>query len=637
MVGVVSDESNDLTDHRMMVHYTISIERTKKSAAINSMVYYSDCVLLFSRTRPVHLNEQTANEQIADSLGVLPACQGRESLPLTEHSVHTVQSVDASALLAALLAIQAQHQLFPPATAANPQTVIVGVSGGADSVCLLHLLYQLASVWNLDLHVAHLDHALRADSASDADFVQELAIAWHLPFHRKRLVPGALAAAAGSVETAARQARQQFFARLAISLSPSDQQPIVVLAHHADDQAETLLHHLVRGSGLQGLGGMKLSTNQHVTFVPADSDISAAAQVSTIAENQEVVIQFVRPLLYVRRATILQYLRQQKLAWREDYTNSDQRYTRNYLRHTVLPALTALNPAVVEALGRTATIAADEMSRLAIYDRQQLTALRWPNTNLIAPPIGEAMTAREHASPADDQFVFDLTQLRTLPNATQRALLRQAAALVTPAARELSFAQVTELCGAITQADAGGPHPLLADLMWSVAGATATRPALLSLHRRHLLPFVMGQPLLAEGSTHLLPAVPLGETVRLPLANGWQLTTNSFARSELPADWLQRGQPWQAFFDSAQVGRPILIAPTSGQRFAPLGLHGQHKMLGDFFTDQKIPVALRSRWPLLVDTAAQEILWVCGLRIGHAARITDATRTVLCVTFECMQ
>ena len=584
----------------------------------------------------MHLNEQTANEQIADSLGVLPACQGRESLPLTEHTVHTVQSVDASALFAALLAIQAQHQLFPPATAANPQTVIVGVSGGADSVCLLHLLYQLASVWHLDLHVAHLDHALRADSASDADFVQELATAWHLPFHRKRLVPGALAAAAGSVETAARQARQQFFAQLAMSLTPSDQQPIVALAHHADDQAETILHHLVRGSGLQGLGGMKPSANQHVTLVPAEQQHRVLLlRWSTIAENQEVVIQFVRPLLYVRRATILQYLRQQKLAWREDQTNSDQRYTRNYLRHTVLPALAAVNPAVVEALGRTATIAADEMSRLAIYDRQQLAALQWPNTNLIDLPIGEAMTAQEHASPADDQFVFDLTQLRALPNATQRALLRQAAALVTPAARELSFAQVTELCRAIAQADSGGPHPLLADLMWSVAGATATRPALLSLHRRAVLPFVMGQPLLAEGSTHLLPAVPLGETVRLPLTNGWQLTMTQFPRSELPDDWLQRGQPWQAFFDSAQVGRPILIAPTRGQRFAPLGLHGQHKMLGDFFTDQKIPVALRSRWPLLVDTAAQEILWVCGLRIGHAARITDATRTVLCVTFEC--
>lgn len=580
-----------------------------------------------------------STDRTADALEILQDYQDKGRLPLAEHAT---LSVDALALVKAVAALQTHHALFPTATAANPQVVVVGVSGGADSVCLLHLLRQLASTWHLDLHVAHLDHALRADSASDADFVQSLATTWQLPIHRERLAVDALAAEGGSIETAARQIRHQFLAQLAHSLTPPHQQPMVALAHHADDQAETLLHHLVRGSGLQGLGGMHPVVVHKIEIAPTDSAARPTTQLSSVTERREVVIQIVRPFLYVRRATILQYLRSQKLSWREDQTNLDQRYTRNYLRHTVLPSLRALNPAVVEALGRTATIAADEMARLTRYDQQLLAALQWPKTKLTAATLAQGTLrqgamAEENMTSAGGRIVLDLTQLRALPLATQRALLRQAALLVAPAIRDLNFAQLTSLCHAIAHAESGGPHPLLADLMWSSAGATVTRPVLLSLHHRNVLPFEMGQPLLATEEALLLPIVPLGESAHLPLGNGWQLTVSHVARSELPADWQQRDQPWQAFFDSARVGNPMLTRPSAAQRFAPLGLAGHHKAVGDLFTDQKIPVAWRSTWPLLVNAATQEILWVCGLRPGHVARITAVTSTVICVTFDCEQ
>jgi tRNA(Ile)-lysidine synthetase-like protein len=128
--------------------------------------------------------------------------------------------------------------------------------------------------------------------------------------------------------------------------------------------------------------------------------------------------------------------------------------------------------------------------------------------------------------------------------------------------------------------------------------------------------------------------VALGATARLVLTNGWQLAITHLAHRELPKDWAQPGQPWRAFFDSAMIGRPLLTTPTTGQHFAPLGLAGQHKALGDLFTDRKIPVALRPQWPLLLDAATQEILWVCGVQLGHRARVTATTAQVLCLRFE---
>lgn len=554
----------------------------------------------------------------------------------------------------ALREMQANHGLFPQADAhvsACPQVVIVGVSGGADSVCLLHLLCRLAAEWQLALHVAHLDHALRPDSAADARFVEQLATDWGLPYHAQRLTPGALHAAPGSVETAARRRRYQFLSDVALQQTPHGQQPMVALAHHADDQAETVLHHLVRGSGLQGLSGMRLVTA--LTAPAAESPPTSAEQL-TLAESQPSVIQLVRPLLYVRRTSILHYLRQQQLTWRTDPTNTDEAYTRNYLRHTVLPALARINPAAVEALGRMASLAAEESERLAAYDRALLTTLQIGTTDLPTGPI-----------------VLDLNALRRQTQPTQRALLRMALHDLTlhesvlhdhvSAGHELSLAQLSDLCGLIQRADSGGPHPIVGNLAWSVAGATTDQSARLSLHRHDQLPFPVDHPLLTPGQQLAIPAVKEDEAVQLALGNGWALALQRLPVSAVPADWRSPGQPWRAFLDWEIAADLILTTATAGLSFAPLGMNGQRKSLGNFFTDHKIPVALRSRWPLLVgrcrdmlrqaagprteaavaldpvrknSTArAAEVLWVCGLQLGHPARVTAATTTVLSLRF----
>lgn len=517
--------------------------------------------------------------------------------------------------------VQRRHQLFLTPQSLDKstpqQTVLVGVSGGADSVCLLHILCHLAAEWHLDLHVGHLDHALRPESADDACFVQELARTCSLPFHHHRLEPGTLENAPASLETAARQARRHYLAQLALQITPSGQIPIVALAHHADDQAETVLHHLIRGSGLQGVAGMRPKIEYRVSSLPHSTHTSLKRHsdqqsLSTITEKRALVIHLVRPLLYVCRTTILQYLRAQSLAWREDRTNQDQHYTRNYLRHTVVPALATVNPAVVDAIGRLANLASDEMTRLVWYDQQTLAKV-------------QLSTDAEQA----ERIVLDLDALRLLPQLVQRGVLRQAWLRLAPTVGDLSLAHLNALCDQLGDTDTSGPHPLLANLAWSVGGATSTAPARISLHRADVMPFASDHLLLAESESYSIPSVPVGESAQLVLNPHWQLTITCLRRSDLPSNWRQNPNPWRVFLDAAQVGSLHLTTPTVGQQFAPLGMGGQHKMLGDFFTDHKIPLAHRHRWPVLIDDSTGEILWVCGLRVAHHARITEQTETVL--------
>ncbi len=206
---------------------------------------------------------------------------------------------------------------------------IVAVSGGRDSVALLHFL--ASNGWR-NLIVCHLDHQLRGkESAADAAFVKRLAKKLGLPseIHRENVASSAKAWKQ-SLETAARAARDLFFH----SLAKKHSTPYVFLAHHAEDNAETILGNLCRGSGLHGLSGMPVS-----------------------ATTREGLIKL-RPLLDVRRAEIDAYLKEHRLKWREDSSNTSRAHRRNRLRHDVLPMLTCANGRdVVELILRTARLA----------------------------------------------------------------------------------------------------------------------------------------------------------------------------------------------------------------------------------------------------------------------------------------
>jgi tRNA(Ile)-lysidine synthase len=207
----------------------------------------------------------------------------------------------------------------------------VAVSGGADSVCLLHVLMELAPRWALRLRVLHLDHRLRGEeSREDAVFVREMAVRLGLEADIEETDVGRLRAeSGGNLEEAARAARREFFLKC-LNAGLVDR---VALGHTRSDQAETVLFRLLRGCGTRGLAGI----------LPVTSE------------------RFVRPLLGVDRAETEQYLRSRGIPWREDSSNSDPAYARNRIRHELLPALERdWNPSLSGTLAHMATLARDE-------------------------------------------------------------------------------------------------------------------------------------------------------------------------------------------------------------------------------------------------------------------------------------
>ena len=279
-------------------------------------------------------------------------------------------------LLQSVAAYIDRHRMLEPG-----HRVGVAVSGGADSVCLLHVLRELAPGRGLCLTVLHLDHGLRgAESRADAEFVRSLAAGFGLPAAiRQVTLP------AGNVEQAGREARLAFFR----GLIGSGQLDRVALGHNRRDQAETVLFRFLRGSGTAGLAGIH----------PVTSD------------------GIVRPLLDIGREEIETWLRDRDIPWREDSTNVSPAFARNRIRHDLLPQLARdWNPQIEETLARTAEWAAAE----EIYWQSELDRL--------APTP-----------------ILDVATLRGLPVAVARRVIRRAMERVKGDLRSIDFSHVESI------------------------------------------------------------------------------------------------------------------------------------------------------------------------------------------------
>src|SRR5690348_15758820 len=252
------------------------------------------------------------------------------------------------------------------------QKVAVAVSGGADSVCLLHVLRELAPLWDLHLRVLHLNHRLRgAESDEDAEFVRRLAAEFGLPFTAHQVD---LSAAPENLEQGAREARLSFF-RDAIS---SGEAARVATGHTRSDQAETVLFRFLRGAGTAGLSAIR----------PVTAD------------------GIVRPLLEIDRADVLQFLRDRNIPWREDSTNRSLTFARNRIRHELLPQLVRdWNPGFERNLAQTADWALAEES----YWEAEIGRL-----------------AESYLVPGLNSVLLDTKRLNLLPLAVARRLVRRA-------------------------------------------------------------------------------------------------------------------------------------------------------------------------------------------------------------------
>ncbi|HNT76451.1 MAG TPA: tRNA lysidine(34) synthetase TilS [Anaerolineae bacterium] len=473
-----------------------------------------------------------------------------------------------------------QHRLLE-----KGELVVVGVSGGPDSVTLLHVLKTLPLC--LSLHVAHLHHGIRgADADADADFVAALAAAWGLPCTIERAdVPALARREKLPLEEAARRARYAFLGRIAQQNGAYK----IAVGHNADDQAETVLMHLLRGAGPAGLRGMLPRTclsDYHLLTLPA------------IFAPELTVI---RPLLATPRAAIVQYCEAHALETRSDLTNLDTTLFRNRLRHEVLPYLADINPRIAQRLRHLAEVVRADYDLL-----QEFIHVAWDALLLEA---------------RDDALLFNLRGWREQPLATQRALIRQAAYHLRCTLRDVDFVHIENALHVALHGDVGAEATLPRGLRLMVGYTTLT----IADHRAHHLP--PEQPWLPPGAT-----IPLSIPGVVELPGGWTLWAQ-------PADHWDRmavaenNNPFAAWVDATALsGAAYLRTRRPGDRFCPQGLGGAEVSLSDFLINAKVPRAWRDHLPLV--EAGGRLLWVAGLRLSEAALVRPDTAGVVALRFQ---
>lgn len=306
--------------------------------------------------------------------------------------------------------------LFPVETGEKGRRVLVGVSGGPDSVCLLHVLDQLKESLGVSLYVAHLNHMLRgADSDSDARYVAEISDTLGIPVTiERRDVDAYRKEHRLSIEEAAREVRYDFFARVAAAVGAGS----VALGHTRDDQVETILMHLLRGAGLAGLRGME--------------------PIASLRSQGDGALLVVRPLLEVTREQAQEYCRTNNLNPQSDFSNYSLDYARNRYRYELIPFLQKYNKNVGAALLRTARAAADELSFLAgevslVWDRvvrEQPNGLLLDTKELLSlhPALQRHLLRR-----VVDQVLGDLVDIQSIH------IKKMMEALSKPAGKKLSL------------------------------------------------------------------------------------------------------------------------------------------------------------------------------------------------------
>jgi tRNA(Ile)-lysidine synthetase, N-terminal domain/tRNA(Ile)-lysidine synthetase, C-terminal domain len=476
-------------------------------------------------------------------------------------------------LLDRVVEITLRYNMF-----ANGSRVGVAVSGGADSVCLLHVLRELAPRWNLHLVVLHLNHQLRGEeSDADARFVRNLAESLGLPYRERSVDAARVSAETGdNLEQAARRLRSRFFQDCRKELGLDR----IATGHTLSDQAETVLFRLLRGSGPTGLAGIR----------PITLDGLA------------------RPLLRVDRSDVERYLQDRGQPWREDRTNVDRTFVRNRIRHDLLPALTRdYNPNLASALAR--------MAELAQEDEEYWTAE--------LARLGPKVLRRR--GPLVLFRCSDLPESR----AVSKRLLRLAIETVRGDLRQIELAHVEQLLALARQPEGAGRLMIpgvdaFRSFDWirlAPPGFDAGRP------RDYEAPLTVPGKVVIPGGSVVLEVLPAGPE-RTRNTHEIPATGKGFEQSQGFWDYNEKQE---TDLDWDRVAGPLTLRNwRPSDQYRPQGRSGREKVK-TLFQEAKIPLWDRRHWPVIV--AGDRIVWVRQFGPDDEFAATLSTRSLLRVRF----
>ena len=490
--------------------------------------------------------------------------------------------------------------------------VILMVSGGADSMALLHMAVTepldlgdsagLARIVKERLHVLHVNHLLRGEDAdADQRFVQETCNSLGVPCTALRVDVAKLAQERdGNVEDVGRRVRydaaRELAQKLCVEQGVSRQKAKILTAHTADDRAETFMMNVMHGSGMSGL--------------------------ASIPRHRGLIY---RPLLDYTHDQLKDWLKARDLDWHEDATNTDTHYLRAYMRHNVLPLLKARNPMLVQTVCKIADLMTDEDDYLegkAARKLRQIT-LRKSESLLVLDALKLSSTDVVIA-----RRVVRIVARQLIPEAWLEfrhvdAVLEAVAAGVGVANLPQNLEARVRL-GTVTFSFTGAARSAgTAGTVGSAGGAASNEPA-------GTVPVAatFGEHLAVPGTLELADGRVLSARI-LPVEHGFDVVSYATAHSQ---EWLGESVLLDARacgVDPVHGGSLWVSGPEAGDTMQPLGMHGQSKKISDLLGEAGVPVESRSMMPIVRTNIRGHVVWVAGIRPDERVKCTQGTKQLL--------
>ncbi len=463
-----------------------------------------------------------------------------------------------------------EHHMLQP-----QDRVVAGVSGGADSVCLLFVLLEWAKHIPLELAVVHVNHGIRQDAAEDACYVQELCRQHGLAFYLTEVnVREKAALEKCSEEETGRKVRYEAFAKAAEEFQANK----IAVAHNSNDRSETMLFHLFRGSGIKGLGSIQ-----------------------PIRDN------IIRPILCLERGEIEDYLAVRKIAYCQDSTNEEDDYTRNRIRHHILPYV---EKEIVQGCVSHMAQAAEMLSETEDYLKQQTQA-----------------ALEECVEEQPDRYEIMADKLKSYHPIIQKRILHHLVKQLSPHQKDISYVHIQELCSLFAKE---GNRVIC--LPFGIRGRREYDKVFLEMikEEKTVSDAVAESEIMLPGQDELPWSITVGGEDQWKMVFSVFKMESSYKKGEeVPQN------EYTKWFDYDKIEKCLTLRTRkTGDYLTIASREGTmvHKSIKDYFITQKIPRTQRDK--ILLLTEKEHVLWVVGHRISEYYKISENTKYILQVQLE---